>query len=71
METGFLAAPISAGGMGDMKTSSNFIKPWTCARANIFVKPTGRNTKGRYKKLKSDKLVMENGLTKAPYVMVE
>ena len=46
------------------------VKPWTCSRVRISVKPGSRGTRNRYRKLKDDKEMLARGLQRSPYVQL-
>ena len=46
------------------------VKPWSCARAQLFVKAPAGQGKGRVKALRRDKETLRRGLTSSPYVDV-
>ena len=75
METvGFLENPSATQqrGLGDMEDKKADgavgVKPWTCARSELFVKAPAKGVRRRLKTLQRDKEALRQGLTSSPYV---
>jgi len=44
------------------------IRPWTCAKVSLRVKPDEKGKRNRSRRLREDKEMMERGLMRSPYV---
>ncbi len=47
------------------------IRPWTCAKMSLSVKPCAKGEKNRHKRLIEDKEMVARGLRRSPYVKVK
>ena len=72
LETKFSVTPIpNREGMGGrVSPNSVSVRPWTCARVRITVKPGSRGKRNRYRKLKEDKEMLARGLCRSPYMQL-